>query len=85
MNISNPSNNIFPHSSAISSASEGLDQQLQRLQRNVEEVAQGNAANTDARDRALVEQNEIVQNARANARSLEVANQMVGSIIDIKV
>ncbi len=85
MNISNTDYNSFAHSSAIQSASAGIEQQQKRLQRNVEEVAQGNAANTEARDRALIEQNEIVQNARANARSLEVANQMVGSIIDIKV
>ena len=53
-------------------------------------AASGEIINSDAfapgsRDRELVEQNEIVNAVRANARSLEASNQALGTIIDIKV
>lgn len=88
MNITIPSTYGSVVAGASGNAVEGIQQQQQRLQRNVVEVARGEKSNgydTASRDRALVEQNEIVQAVRANARSLEVANQMLGRIIDIKV
>ena len=70
------------------SAVEGIRDQQERLERNAAEVARpekrdGLAAGS--RERALVEQGEIVRAVRANAKSLGVALQMVGTIIDIKV
>ena len=59
-----------------------------RLDQNVAEVAKGEGSDsfaTGSRDRALVEQQEIVQAVRANARSLQASNQALGTIIDIKV
>jgi len=88
MNISSPANQSSVVPGASRSAAEGIQEQQQRFERNVAEVAQGEDSNgfdAGSRDRALVEQNEIVQALRANARSLEVANQMLGTIIDIKV
>ncbi|MFT5658511.1 MAG: hypothetical protein ACI9KN_001792 [Gammaproteobacteria bacterium] len=87
MEVSSPvkSPQILP--SATSSAAEGLRTQQQRLERNVEQVAQGQGAdakNTISRDRALVEQQQIVTAVQANARSLEVANQRLGTLIDIE-
>ncbi|MDH3220715.1 MAG: hypothetical protein OEO19_14370 [Gammaproteobacteria bacterium] len=73
---------------ASRNAADGIREQLSRLDRNVAEVARGENASSFAvggRDRALVEQTEIVRATRANARSLEVANQVLGTIIDIKV
>ncbi len=69
-------------------AADGIRQQVERLQRNVAEVARGeqdDAASAGTRDQALIEQQEIVRAVRANARSLEAANDAVGTILDIKV
>ena len=52
------------------------------------EVARGESSNglaPGSRDYALVEQHEIVRAIRANAKSLEVTNQTIGTILDIKV
>ena len=70
---------------ASRSAVEGIREQLHRLDRNVAEVASAESSDAFARERALVEQHEIVRAVRANARSLEAANQALGTIIDIKV
>ena len=75
-------------SSAISSAYAGLQNQQQRLDRNVAEVASSEAAagrDTRTQDRALVEQTEIVSSLQANARSLQAAGERIGTLIDIKV
>ena len=88
MNVTSPGNPIYTLPDASSSAVEGIRDQLTRLDRNIAEVARGEGSESFAsgsRDRALVEQNEIVLAVRANARSLEAANQALGTIIDIKV
>jgi len=75
-------------SSAISSAYAGLQNQQQRLDRNVAEVASSEAVSgrdTRTQDRALVEQTEIVSSLQANARSLRAAGERIGTLIDIKV
>ena len=88
MNITDSARPQYTNSDAARSAVEGIREQLTRLDQNVAEVAQDE--NSDAfapgsRDRALVEQNEIVNAVRANARSLEASNQALGTIIDIKI
>ena len=88
MNVINPAKPLYPIPDESTSAVEGIREQLNRLERNVAEVARPESSDTFApgsRERALVEQNEIVNAVRANARSLEVANQTVGTLIDIKV
>ena len=88
MNISGTNNNPYTKTDAVNSAAEGIREQLTRLDQNVAEVARGENNDSFAsgsRDRALVEQTEIVRAVRANARSLEAANQALGTIIDIKV
>lgn len=69
-------------------AVDGIREQFDRFERNVAEVAQpqnGEGFAAGARDRALVEQIEIEQAVRANAKSLEAANETLGTIIDIEV
>ncbi len=69
-------------------AADGIREQVERLQRNVAEVArgeQGDETSASTRDQALVEQQEIVRAVRANAKSLETANEVLGTILDIKV
>lgn len=69
------------------SAIEGINTQQQLLERNVEQVAEGQgteAQNTNSQDRALVEQQQIVTSVQANARSLEAANERLGTMIDIE-
>jgi hypothetical protein len=88
MNITSTPRPQYAIPEASRSAVEGIREQLQRLDQNVAEVARGDGSESFApgsRDRALVEQNEIVLAVRANARSLEAANQALGTIIDIKV
>jgi hypothetical protein len=88
MNITSTPKPQYAIPEASRSAVEGIREQLQRLDQNVAEVARGDGSESFApgsRDRALVEQNEIVLAVRANARSLEAANQALGTIIDIKV
>lgn len=88
MNITAPVNSPNPIPDASRSAAEGIRQQLTRLDQNVAEVARGESSDTFApgsRERALVEQQQIVLAVRANAKSLEAANQAIGTILDIKV
>jgi hypothetical protein len=88
MNVTSPAKPQYAIADASQSAEAGIREQLTRLDRNVAEVARGEGSDTFAtgsNDRALVEQNEIVHAVRANARSLEAANQVLGTIIDIKV
>lgn len=75
-------------SNVVNSASQGIQIQQQRFQQNVEKVAGVEATtprDTQTQDRALVEQIEIVSSLKANARSLEAANERIGTLVDIKV
>jgi len=73
---------------SINQAYNGLQLQQQRLDRNVVQIANVEAASgRDSRtqDRALVEQGEIVNSLRANAKSLQAAGERIGTLLDIKV
>ena len=88
MDMSGPVRSVYSAPDAASSAVEGLREQFARLERNVNEVARGERGDGFApgsQERALIEQQEILRNTRANARSLETANRVLGTIIDIKV
>jgi hypothetical protein len=88
MNIPNSVNYIPSVPSASSTAVEGIQVQEERLERNVTEVARPENSNTSdagTQDRALVEQSDIVRAVQANARTLEVASQNVGTLLDISV
>ena len=74
-------------SSVANNAYLGLRLQQARLNDNVSQVASVEAASardTRTQDRALMEQIEIVSALRANARSLEAANERVGTLLDVK-
>jgi hypothetical protein len=88
MNIQNPVNYIPTVASASSTAVEGIQVQEERLDRNVTEAARAensNASDSGTQDRALVEQSEIVRAVQANARSLEIASENLGTLLDISV
>lgn len=88
MNITGPSQPQYTTPDTSGNAVEGIREQLTRLDQNVAEIAQGESSDSLAsgsRDRAIVEQGEIVRAVRANARSLEASNQVIGTILDIKV
>jgi len=88
MNIPNSVNVIPSVASASSTGVEGIQVQEQRLERNVIEVARAentNAHDAGTQDQALVEQSEIIRAVQANARSLEAANETVGTLLDISV
>jgi len=75
-------------SSALTNAVTGLQEQNQRFEKNVEEVASSSSSSsrdTSSQDKALVEQQEIVNNFRGNAAALKASNEAIGSIINIKV
>jgi hypothetical protein len=74
-------------SSLANNAYLGLRLQQQRLNDNVSQVSSVEATSgrdTSTQDRALMEQIEIVSALRANARSLQAAQDRVGTIIDLK-
>ncbi len=88
MNVISSAKPLYPIPDASRSAVEGIREQLERLDRNVTEVARSESGDTfspGSRERALVEQNEIVNAVRANARSLEAANETLGTLLDVKV
>ena len=88
MNISGPAKTLYPIPDMSRTAAEGIKEQVKRLQRNAAEVASAESMNNfspGSLAHALVEQREIVLAVRANARSLEAANQAIGTILDIKV
>ena len=88
MNISLPAKPLYPVPDAGRSAADGIREAMRRFERNVAEVARGEDSQSQApgsRDYALVEQQEIVRAVRANAKSLQTANQTLGTILDIKV
>jgi len=88
MNITGPAQSQYQTTDASGSAAAGIREQLKDLEQNVTEVAQGesnDSLDSGSRDRALVEQGEIVRAVLANARSLEASNQVIGTILDIKV
>jgi hypothetical protein len=88
MNISNSTVSTSILADPGRSAVEGIRNEEQRFVRNVEEIAKTTGTTTQNEpdlDKALVEQIDIQNAFNANARSLEVASQLAGTIIDIKV
>ncbi len=88
MNVINPVKPLYPVPDATRSAVEGIREQISRLDKNVTEVARaekGDESAPGSRDRALVEQIQIENAVRANARSLEAANETLGTLLDVKV
>lgn len=87
MNIPSIPNTPPIVASSTQSAVEGIRTQEEILERNVTEVARNESAeshDTSSRDRALTEQSEIVQAVQANARSLEAANERIGTVVDLQ-
>ncbi len=73
---------------SVNQSYSGLRTQQQRLDRNVAQIANAEAASgrdTRTQDRALVEQRDIVNSLRANAKSLQAAGERIGTLLDIKV
>jgi len=88
MEISSSVVNSAVGTSATANAVAGLQEQNQRFEKNVEEVASSSSSSSrdaSSQDKALVEQQEIVNNFRGNAEALRAANETVGTIIDIEV
>ncbi len=88
MNITIPVNVTPAVAGTSSTAVEGIQVQEERLDRNVIEAARAentNAHDSGTQDQALVEQSEIVRAVQANARSLEAANENIGTLLDISV
>ena len=84
MNTISPASPVYTHVDASRSAAEGLRESLVRFERNVAEVASASSSDRFPVGK-LVEQLELVQSVRANARSLQSSNQIIGTILDIKV
>jgi len=88
MNIPSIPNQNFLSNDPASNAVAGIQQQSDRLERNIAEITESetsSSGDSQSRDQALVEQLDIVNSFKANARSFEAANQLVGTIIDIKI
>ena len=66
----------------------GLRRGLEGVQKNAAEIASADQLNGTAEkpiEQSLIEQQQHAQNAQANARSLQVSLNLIGSILDIKV
>ena len=66
----------------------GLRRGLEGMQKNAAEIASAGQFNGTAEkpiEQSLVEQKQYAQNVQANARSLQVSFNLIGSILDIKV
>lgn len=88
MEISSSIINSSVGNSAVSNAVTGLQEQNQRFEKNVEEIASSSSSSSrdlGSQDKALVEQQEIVNNFRGNAEALRAANETIGTIVDIEV
>lgn len=88
MEISSSIINSAVGNSAVSNAVTGLQEQNQRFEKNVEEISSSSSSSSRdlaSQDKALVEQQEIVNNFRGNAEALRAANETIGTIIDIEV
>ncbi len=88
MDISASVVNSSTGSSALANAVAGLQEQNQRFEKNVAEVAASSSSSSrdsGSQDKALVEQQEIVNNFRSNAEALRASSEVIGSIIDIEV
>jgi len=88
MEISSSVINSSTGGSAVTNAVAGLQEQNQRFEKNVAEVASSSSSSSrdaSSQDKALVEQQEIVNNFRGNAEALKASNEAIGSIIDIEV
>lgn len=86
MNV-NGSTSSYTNASAIANATAGLQEQNQQLQQNVTEIAEtseSSSRDVDSQDRALVEQQDIVNNFQGNARALAAASDRVGTLIDLQ-
>lgn len=83
MNITSIVKQTYSTPAASSIAAQGIRQQLGRLDQNIAEVA--GAGNDGSRTHALLEQQQIVHAVAANAKSLQLANQTIGTLLDIIV
>lgn len=83
----NPAASTQLQAQSLTSSSEGIHRQQQRLQSNVAEIAQRSTepSSTGSLDEALLAQHEIVRAVEANARAFETANQVIGTILDVKI
>ena len=86
MNITSPYRQEF-YNDASSVAAQAVNRQVDRLERNIAEVAQSDFGKGQGQSiaTALVEQQEIVRAVQANAKSLQVANQTLGTLLDVTV
>jgi hypothetical protein len=70
-------------SSAVQNAQLGISRGMANLSRDAQVVAQGNAG-SDAVTGALVDAQQQALNVEASARALSIANQTLGTLLDVK-
>ena len=83
MDISNTSKYHSTGTSVGHNAQQGIQTQIQKLERNAAQIAQSHSSETPTK--AIAEQTQIVAAVKANALSLDASNEQIGTLLDIKV
>ncbi len=93
MNITRSAAPGYTQTNPTQIATDGVREAMQRLNDNISKVAQTQKTDSSG-DRpsgvgsvvsTLAEQQQMLREVSANSNSLRTANQMVGTIIDVKV
>jgi hypothetical protein len=71
-------------STAVQNAQLGINQGMANLARDAQAVAQGSVANGNGVTDALVDAQQQKLDVEASVKALEIANQTLGTLIDIK-
>jgi hypothetical protein len=71
-------------SSAVQNALSGINQGMANLSRDAQTIAQGSVANGNGVTDALVDAQQQKLDVEASVRALSIADQTLGSLLDIK-
>jgi hypothetical protein len=71
-------------SSAVQNALSGINQGMANLSRDAQVVAQGSVANGNGVTDALVDAQQQKLDVQASVKALQIADQTLGSLLDIK-
>ena len=71
-------------SSAVQNALSGINQGMANLSRDAQVVAQGSVANDNSVTGALVDAQTQKLDVEAAVKALQIANQTLGSLLDVK-
>jgi hypothetical protein len=87
MTISNTHLANSSYSSVRDNAQTGLSQQLDNFEKNAAKIAENASGTTDTNPeqiKSLIDQLDIVNQVKANLRTLQADNERIGTLIDLR-